>query len=118
MGVLPTLTHELVHVVTWGEGHKGRFKQVALACGLAGKMTSTHAGAELCERLAEIAGRLGPYPHGQLTASFSRRKTQSTRMIKCEAVKCCGYVIRTTRKWLDEVGMPKCTHGSPMEEVL
>jgi hypothetical protein len=115
-GVLPTLVHELIHVLAYEDGHKKRFKQIALAVGLEGKMTATVAGKELCEKLAAIANQLGPYPHSALTA-LVRKKPQSTRMIKCEAVKCCGFVVRTTRKWLDEVGMPKCTHGSPMVEV-
>lgn len=116
MGVLPTLVHELVHVVTWGEGHKGRFRQVAKAVGLEGKMTATNAGAALCEKLTEVASRLGPYPQGQLSPTF-KRTPQRTRMVKVEAIYCCGYVCRTTRKWLDEVGTPRCSHGSPMEEV-
>lgn len=28
---------------------------------------------------------------------------------------CCGYTVRTTRKWLDQ-GYPLCPHGPPMHE--
>jgi hypothetical protein len=117
-GVLPTLAHELIHAVAYKAGHKGEFKRVALAIGLEGKMTATLAGSELCEKLAEIAKQLGPYPHAALSAT-TRRKVQSTRMIKVMAKHCteCEYVARTTRVWLTEFGPPKCPHGSQMEEV-
>lgn len=118
-GVLPTLTHELVHVVAGHPGHRGRFKQIALAVGLTGKMTCTVAGSELAEKLAEIASQLGPYPHAGIEAEGRGRKVQSTRMIKVQATRCtqCAYVARTTRIWLDQFGPPRCPHGSLMEEV-
>jgi hypothetical protein len=117
-GVLPVLVHELVHVVAGEGGHRGRFKQVAVAVGLTGKMTATVAGSELCEKLAEIVRQLGPYPHAGIEAA-SRRRKQSTRMIKVMAVNCtsCSYVARTTRKWIETVGLPRCPHGSLMEEA-
>ena len=31
------------------------------------------------------------------------------------AAGCCGYTVRTTRKWLDE-GHPLCPHGQPVHE--
>lgn len=36
---------------------------------------------------------------------------QTTRMIKLTA-PCCGYLVRTSRKWIDE-GLPVCHHGRP-----
>jgi hypothetical protein len=39
---------------------------------------------------------------------------QSTRLIKLTAA-CCGYTVRTTRKWVDQ-GYPLCPHGQPMHE--
>ena len=35
-------------------------------------------------------------------------------MIKLTAA-CCGYTVRTTRKWVDQ-GYPQCPHGQPMHE--
>lgn len=115
-GVLPTLVHELVHVVAGHPGHRGRFKQIAMAVGLEGKMTATVAGTELAEKLREIAVQLGPYPHAGIEAEGRRCKIQSTRMIKVVAAHCteCQYVARTTRVWLTEFGPPKCPHGSVM----
>ena len=56
--------------------------------------------------LTEYIGR--PYPHGEIHAPTDERK-QSTRLLKfvCPG---CGYLIRTTRTWL-EVGVPVCCCG-------
>lgn len=117
-GVLPTLAHEMVHLVAHEPGHRGEFRRVALAIGLEGKMASSVAGSELCEKLRSIAHQLGPYPHAAMDPEVKRR-TQGTRMIKVMATHCteCEYVARTTRIWLTEFGPPKCPHGSQMEEV-
>lgn len=105
--ILDTLAHELVHVVTPGAGHKGKFINVAKALGLtAGKPTSAGAGPELRAELEAIAHKLGPMPHSGLSAINPDRTPQSTRMIKCECPE-CGYTVRTTRKWL-EVAEPIC----------
>lgn len=114
--ILPILLHELVHAVCGVEvGHKGPFKRLALALGLEGKMTETHAGKELTRRLNTLVRVLGPYPHKALTGPNSRKK-QSTRLLKLEAKKCCGYIVRTTQKWLDEEGLPKCPHNSELAQ--
>lgn len=112
-GVLSTLLHEVVHAVVGLEAKHGKpFKQCALKMGLVGKMTSTEAGEELLETLKEIATELGEYPHAKLDSLKSPRKTQTTRMVKCEC-KECGFIVRTTRKWLEEVGAPHCPkHGA------
>lgn len=116
-GVLPTLAHELVHVVSATPGHRGEFRRIGVAIGLEGRMPASVAGNELCQKLNAIASQLGPYPHGGLNPSEQRR-TQSTRMIKLTAVKCCQYVVRTTKLWITEQGVPKCPHGSPMDLSL
>jgi len=36
-------------------------------------------------------------------------------MIKLTAA-CCGYTVRTTRKWADQGYYPLCPHGQPMHE--
>ena len=41
-----------------------------------------------------------------------------TRMLKCEC-SACGYVARTTRRWLIEYGPPLCPcNGEPMRDAL
>ena len=107
--VLAILIHEAVHAVVGGKAHHGKvFRKCALAVGLAGKMTSTHAGDELIETFKEMVSQsLGDYPHAILTPGGRPTKKQTTRMVKCECEK-CGYAVRTSRKWLDEAGAPLC----------
>jgi hypothetical protein len=110
MGVLPTLGHELVHAAVGGKAKHGKvFRDAAESLGLEGKMTSTHAGNELLAVLQKMMGQLGDYPHAKLEPTLSGKKKQTTRQIKCEC-PACGYVIRTSRKWLD-VGVCECPAG-------
>jgi hypothetical protein len=113
--VLSTLTHELVHAVDdCASGHKGEFRKIATAVGLAGKMTATHAGEVLQARLVEIANELGAYPHSAL--SLGGRPKQSTRLLKVSCPE-CGYIARVTAKWLEEIGAPICPcNEEPMIE--
>lgn len=105
--ILDTLTHELAHVVTPGAGHKGKFITVAKALGLTeGKPRSAAAGPQLRDLLEKIALEIGPLSHPALTAAMLAATPQATRMLKCECSG-CGYVARTTQKWLD-VGAPIC----------
>jgi hypothetical protein len=114
--VLDTLAHELVHVVTPGAKHRGKFITVSRAVGLTeGKPSSAAAGAELRVRLEEIAHRLGDLPHPALSIGLRLTK-QSTRMVKCECPD-CGYTARTTRKWL-EIGPPVCPACRVQTEVV
>lgn len=113
--VLETLVHELVHAVDNCEsGHRGEFKRIATAVGLEGKMTSTHAGAELLSTLMMVSEEVGPYPHAALTPALSGVRKQGTRMLKLECPE-DGYIVRTTQKWLD-IGVPTCPCGTLMEQ--
>jgi hypothetical protein len=104
--VLSVLLHELVHhAVGVQHGHRAPFKRLAVACGLEGKMTATHAGEELTKTLKTMAETLGEYPHKTLNPGIGRKK-QSTRLVKCEC-NTCGYIVRTTEKWL-VFGAPLC----------
>lgn len=98
--VLDVLLHERIHaVLPVGTGHGRLFAQVATAAGLAGKPTATVASDDLKPILSAIAEVLGEYPHGRLTHEQARGKKQTTRMIKCEC-EVCGFIFRTTLKWL------------------
>jgi hypothetical protein len=111
--VLDVLAHELVHAVDDCEsGHKGRFTRIARRLGLEGKLTATHAGEALKAQLVEIAAQLGAYPNAGLNLALMNPAKQSTRMLKVECPD-CGYVVRTTQKWLD-CGLPTCACGSDM----
>jgi hypothetical protein len=111
--VLGTLTHELIHASDNGESkHRGYFRTSALAIGLEGKMTATHPGDVLTTKFADMANKLGVYPHAILNPTAQVGK-QTTRMLK---VTCPddGYTVRTTQKWI-EVGLPTCPCGTTME---
>lgn len=105
-GVLATLVHEAIHAAVGVEhGHKKPFSIPAKAAGLEGKMTATFAGSALLERIADWSVALGAYPHAAMSASG--RKKQSTRLVKCEC-KACGYIVRTTAKWIESSGSVIC----------
>ena len=99
------LIHEICHALTLGDGHGKLFKQCALSVGLTGKMTATIASDSLKLKIDEWIKAIGEYPHAKLTLNDNRKK-QSTRLIKCECE--CGYNIRITRKWLNDLGAPIC----------
>jgi hypothetical protein len=106
------LLHECIHAAVGLEcGHKGTFRKVALACGLTGAMPATTASDELKKTLTGIIEKIGKYPHAKLVAANGIKK-QGTRLIKltCDNED-CAMVIRTTRKWLGEVGEPQCACG-------
>jgi len=114
--ILDVLAHELVHSIVPSAGHGKAFKRIALAIGLTGKMTATVAGEELATRLNIMADELGPLPQSAINLGKSPTKKQGTRLIK---VTCsdCGYIARTTRKFLDLTGAPLCACNSePMKE--
>lgn len=121
--VLDILAHEMIHALDGNEsGHKGRFKDWALAFGLAGKMTATVAGDDLAVGLADLVRwNLGEYPHGALGAGFgfgggsgggsipvpgapgggtSSHPKQTTRMLKatCSCDSEDPYLVRLSRK--------------------
>lgn len=105
--VAGVVVHELIHACRPEAAHGKDFRKVAVRIGLEGKMTSTTVGPELLARLAKIVDELGPYPHGALVGGLSSTgPKQGTRMLKVECPD-CGYVVRTTAKWLD-MGAPIC----------
>ncbi len=115
-GVLSTLIHEMVHATVGLQcGHKGEFKKCALSIGLEGKMTATYAGATLLERFKVVAKQLGGYPHDRLSAMTNGKKKEACRLLKANCPD-CGYVVRVTRKWIDEAGLPICPCGGQFEE--
>ena len=115
--VLNTLVHEAVHAIVGLEaGHKTPFKRVALAVGLTGKMTATVAGPALLERINAITVKLGCYPHDELSRMTNNAPKDKCRLIKASCPD-CGYVIRTTRKWIEEAGLPTCPCGGEFVEA-
>ena len=108
--ILDVLVHELIHVtVGLKEKHGGEFKRLALLLGLEGKMTATTASERLRAALEAIAGDLGPFPHAPITSLDNGKKKQTTRLLKASC-NCTGedYIVRITRKALDNSGAPIC----------
>lgn len=113
--VLTVLAHELVHAADdCSSGHRGEFVRMAKAVGLVAPWTATTASEELQLVLERMAAELGEYPHAELVPS-NKIKKDGTRMLKIEC-RDCGFVARTTRKWIDDVGLPTCACGGEFEE--
>jgi hypothetical protein len=107
-GVLATLVHEVVHAVVGNENKHNRvFGKCARAMGLTGKLTATGAGQELIVEMKSWMPKLGKYPHASLNPGMRPVKKQGTRMVKCEC-GACGYIARTSAKWLTDAGAPLC----------
>lgn len=106
--ILEVLIHELSHAVAGTKaGHKKPFIEVMRAVGMVKPWKQSHAGADLIAVLDTIQEKLGPYPHAELVPTKREGKKQTTRLLKVQCPE-CEYVVRVTRKWLDEVGAPLC----------
>lgn len=105
--ILDVLVHELIHAYDdIQNGHKGRFKAIALAVGLEGKMTATTANEALTEILTGYVDLLGPIPHAELNYSQMIKK-QTSRHIKVECTE-CDFKFRTSRKLIDQFTHNTC----------
>lgn len=105
--ILATIMHEMAHAVDEGKsGHKAGFKKIAVAVGLEGKMTATHAGEALNEWFKPVILALGSYDHAKLNPEVPLVKAQTNKhlLIKCSY---CEFQARTTRKQMDEYSMPE-----------
>lgn len=116
--VLSVLAHEVCHAVAGpNQGHGKKFRGIGKDIGLEGKAAHMVAGADLLEIFMTWDEDLGPYPHQRINPALSGIKKQGTRMIKCVCE--CGYVARTSKKWIDDVGAPLCACNSkPMKIEL
>jgi hypothetical protein len=122
--VLGVLVHELVHVVVpIDAGHGKLYREAATKIGLEGKMRHAMPGQLLRAKLIELAETLGPLPHARLNIDrgrdnrgpADRPKKQGTRLLKAECSgHGCGYTLRITAKWVDEIGPPHCPRHGPM----
>jgi hypothetical protein len=106
--VFDVLVHELCHTTAGAMNHGVNFKRVAAAMHLApsaekGWKATTRADSFI-PTFGAIVDSLGAYPHGALT--MSKRKVQTTRMLKAVCPS-CGYTVRLTAKWAD-LGLPSC----------
>lgn len=106
--ILAVIIHEFCHAIAGTKAaHKKPFINVMKAVGMVKKWTESNAGEGLTSSLVTIQNKLGPYPHAALALQQREGKKQSTRLLKVQCPK-CEYVVRVTRKWLDEAGAPLC----------
>ena len=110
--ILDIMTHELVHVVAGAAAKHGpKFRKIAVAIGLEGKMKATVAGPALQRKLERIVEHLGPLPHGALDGGpIGAPKKQTTRMLKLECTE-CGVVLRASQTAINDMtieGFRRC----------
>jgi len=120
--VLGVLVHELIHAVLPPDaGHGKLYKEAAIKIGLEGKMRHAMPSQLLRPRLEALAELLGALPHARLNIERGRDnrpadqpKKQRARLLKAECDgDGCGYTVRITAKWVDEIGAPLCPkHGA------
>lgn len=118
-----TLAHELVHAcLDIDAGHGPRFKKLALAFGLEGKMKEAGAGPELMAHILEIIDAIGPYPHAELGTgeAADKPKKQNTRQCRVTCPECRDddtgkalYIVRMSQSTID-IGLPTCPCGAEM----
>ncbi|MCB8883959.1 hypothetical protein ACELLULO517_27200 [Acidisoma cellulosilytica] len=127
--VAAALAHELVQAAVGIQAGKGVvFRRVALGIGLTGPMRATMPGPAFLALVAPILETVGPLPHARLEAdkkageadqqvegslTTTAPRKQANRHVKCTCGT-CGYVVRTARKWIDDVGAPLCPQHGPM----
>lgn len=109
--ICETTLHELIHAAVGLEcKHGGKFKAIATVLGFQAPVRSGGLHDEAKAAIMPTIEALGPMPHAALDFANRPKKKQATAMIKCEC-ETCGYVVRTTKKWL-AVGLPHCPiHG-------
>lgn len=110
--VLSILGHELIHAALDCKGGHGKmFQRAFFSMGYVNDPKASVPGAALRTEYALLAQSLGDYPSADGLALAAKKKKQTTRMIKCECPQ-CGFVFRTTQKWVDaRAGLLYCPSG-------
>ncbi len=131
--VAAALVRELIHPAVGLQAGKGpRYRSVALGIGLLGPMRVTTPGPAFLALIAPILEDAGPLPHARPHTEpgsdadgedadeppvGTRPRKQANRHVRC-ACPVCGYVVRTARKWLDQIGPPLCPlHGAMLPDA-
>jgi len=123
------LAHELIHAALPDAGHGPDFKHAAMAIGFKPPMRSANLTEQFWAWVEPVLANLPPYPHKSLnplrvvlkaqgdssgpqegeepTVPVGMAPPQKNRQMKCTCSK-CGYIARTSRKWIDLSGPPIC----------
>ncbi len=95
--LVDVLVHEAIHAADdCKSGHKGFFRRVAKSVGLEGKMTATHAGAELAKWINETLAAMPAFDYGSLTLDGAGKQKNRHMKLECSA---CGAVWRMSNQW-------------------
>lgn len=125
------LIHELAHAennvlgikdCSGGRMHNKKFKTMAERLGLEVKPRDKSVGygytdlAQPAEKfLSKIAFKRDVFDAARVGGSGKKKGSVGSRLLKCECGE-CGYVVRTTQKWIDDSGAPLCPcNTQPME---
>jgi hypothetical protein len=116
------MLHELAHAENnvlgikdcSGRQHNTKFKTMAERLGLEVKPRDKSVGLGFTalaqggkDFLAGIKFNAKIFSAYRGGANAATKGKVGSRLVKCECAA-CGYVVRTTRKWLDDVGAPLC----------
>ncbi|WOH61958.1 transcription elongation protein SprT [Bradyrhizobium sp. BWC-3-1] len=142
MEVAAILAHELSHAAAgFKHGHKGDFAKLMAALGLSRPFTSSIAGPRFKEWVQPFLDKLGNIPHARIMlkpertprevaedagdegvdedegGSSNQKKKQTTRMLKATCDKevdgqPCGYTVRLSKKWAQQLGACCPEHGA------
>lgn len=123
------LARELVHAAVGIRAGKGSlYRKVALGIGLTGPVRNPNPGSAFLALAAPILEAVARLPHARLLADrkpdtgpeaaedaplTTRPRQQASGHVKC-VCPACGYLVLTTRKWLDQAGPPLCPQHGPM----
>lgn len=122
------IIHELAHAennvleikdcASNGRLHNKHFKSMAERLGLEVKPRDKSVGygyTDLAQGAKDFLAKIkfdAKVFNAYRGAGLRKGAKPGSRLIKCECAE-CGYVCRTTKKWLDEVGEPHCPeHGA------
>ncbi|MBU6231490.1 hypothetical protein KGP36_02375 [Patescibacteria group bacterium] len=118
---LSVLVHEVCHAcLPKGTKHKKAFAELAAGVGLEKPWPATTAGEVLKVKLAELAKKLGPFPHTAMLrhdpTKEEKPKAKAQMKLGCECSE--GLAVWMTPRQAEDFGVPYCPQcKKPMVEV-
>lgn len=110
--VFPLLLSQALHSLPGAMSRESvTWREACIDAGLAPAdehWRSVDAGEDCWSTFGAAVEALGQYPHAEIATGA--KKTQATRMLKLRCPQ-CGYIVRTTAKWL-QTGLPTCHDGA------